>query len=531
MIAFLASTCYNLCKLTGIQDMEERTIMAKLVIDAAKKKSRIEKEVYGHFSEHLGRCIYEGIFVGEDSLIPNKNGMRTDVVEALKKIHIPVLRWPGGCFADEYHWKDGIGPKESRKKMINTHWGDVVEDNSFGTHEFFELCEQLGCEAYVNLNLGSGTVQEMSEWVEYITFDGLSPMAELRKKNGHEKPWKVKFFGIGNENWGCGGNMNPDFYANEYRRYQTYVRDYKMDFMGNGKTFNKICGGPNVDDYEWTEEVLKTCFHHCEERYHGHMDGLSLHYYVYPGGWQNKGSATDFDDKTWYVTMQKTLFMDELVRKHGEIMDKYDPDKKIGMIVDEWGGWYEVEPGTNPGFLYQQNTMRDALIAGITLNIFNKHSDRVKMANLAQMVNVLQAVILTDGPDMILTPTYHVFDMYKYHQNAELLESSIETKEIGPDAGTQVPNLTESVSVDGEGTIHITLTNLSLEEDYQIEAVLKNHELSGVSGEIVHGGKNDRNTFEEPEAVKKESFDAVEKTADGLCFTIPRCSVLHIAVK
>ena len=369
--------------------------MTKLVINPSKKQSKINKEIYGHFSEHLGRCIYEGIYVGEDSPIPNKNGMRTDVVEALKHIRIPVLRWPGGCFADEYHWKDGIGPKETRKKMINTHWGGVVEDNSFGTHEFFELCEQLDCEAYVNGNLGSGTVQEMSEWVEYITFEGVSPMADLRKKNGHEKPWKLDFFGVGNENWGCGGNMNPDFYANEYRRYQTYVRNYHPDYP-----IHKVCCGANVDDYEWTSEVLKTTHNHCLKELHGNMDGLSLHYYTLPeveDDWNKKGSATDFTEEIFYQTLKRGYFMDELINRHGAIMDEYDPDKKIGLIVDEWGIWTDVEPGTNPGFLYQQNTMRDALVAAVTLNIFNKRCDRVKMACIAQLINVLQSVILTEG--------------------------------------------------------------------------------------------------------------------------------------
>lgn len=500
--------------------------MAKLVINPSKKQSKINKEIYGHFSEHLGRCIYEGIYVGEDSPIPNKNGMRTDVVEALKEIKVPVLRWPGGCFADEYHWKDGIGPKENRKKMINTHWGGVVEDNSFGTHEFFELCEQLGCEAYVNGNLGSGTVQEMSEWVEYITFNGVSPMADLRAKNGHKEPWKLAFFGVGNENWGCGGNMNPDFYANEYRRYQTYVRNYDSQ-----NPTAKICCGANVDDYEWTSDVLKTCFHHSPEQFHGFMDGLSLHYYVHPEGWEIKGSATEFDDKVWYKTLNKAYFMDELVRRHGNIMDEYDPEKKIGMIVDEWGTWYTVEPGTNPGFLYQQNTMRDALVAGITLNIFNKHSDRVKMANLAQMVNVLQSVILTDGADMVLTPTYHVFNMYKYHQDAQLLESSVETEKIGVEEEWQVPNLTESVSMDEDGKIHITLTNLSLTEDYPVDAILTDYKAEEVTGEIVHGEMMDKNTFEEKECVKVREFAGAEITEKGIHFTIPRCSVLHLTVK
>ena len=361
------------------------------------------------------------MYVGEDSPIPNVNGMRTDVVEALKEMKIPVLRWPGGCFADEYHWKDGVGPKENRKKIINTHWGGVVEDNSFGTHEFFELCRQLGCEAYVNGNVGSGTVQEMSEWVEYMTFDGVSPMVDWRKENGQENSWDVAFFGVGNENWGCGGNMTPEFYANEYRRYQTYVRDYKAD-----KKIYKIACGPNVDDYEWTEGVMSTCFRHSQPSQHGFMDGLSLHYYTHPEGWEIKGSATDFDDKVWYKTLSKTLYMEELIRRHGAIMDKYDPKKEIGLIVDEWGTWFTVEPGTNPGFLYQQNTMRDALVAGINLNIFNKHSDRVRMANIAQIVNVLQSVILTEGEKMIKTPTYHVFNMYKYHQDAMLVDSHID---------------------------------------------------------------------------------------------------------
>lgn len=500
--------------------------MAKLMIHPDKIQSKINKEIYGHFSEHLGRCIYGGLYVGEDSPIENVNGMRTDVVEALKEIRVPVLRWPGGCFADEYHWMDGIGPKESRKKMINTHWGGVVEDNSFGTHEFFELCRQLGCKTYINGNLGSGTVQEMSEWVEYMTFEGVSPMADLRAKNGHEEPWHVDYFGVGNENWGCGGNMNPDFYANEYRRYQTYVRDYKA-----GSHIEKICCGANVDDYEWTKEVLKTCFNHSPAGVHGFMDGLSLHYYVHPEGWEIKGSATQFDDAVWYKTMGKALYMDELIRRHGAIMDVYDPEKKIGMIVDEWGTWYTVEPGTNPGFLYQQNTIRDALVAAITLNIFNKHSDRVKMANLAQIVNVLQSVILTDGDKMIKTPTYHVFNMYKYHQDSMLLDSAIETEKIGVDETWQVPNLSESVSLDKDGVMHMTVANLSTDTSYPVDVDLGGFCWENVSAQILTGDIHDMNTFEAPDTVHIKDFNGVEKTGNGLSFTLPAASVLHVAVK
>ena len=495
--------------------------MAKLVIDANRKLSKINKEIQGQFSEHLGRCIYEGLYVGENSDIPNVNGMRTDVVEALKNIKVPVLRWPGGCFADEYHWKDGIGPKESRKKMINTNWGGVVEDNSFGTHEFFELCRQIGCETYINGNMGSGTVQEMSEWVEYMTFDGVSPMADLRAENGHEKPWTVDFFGIGNENWGCGGNMNPEFYGNMYRRYQTFVRDYD----GN-KKIRKIACGANSDDYEWTQEVMKACFRRISPQQHGMMDGLSLHYYTVPETWDHKGSATEFAEKDWYKTMKKTMYMEELIRRHSAIMDQYDPDKKVGMIVDEWGTWYDVEPGTNPGFLYQQNTMRDAIVAAVTLNIFNAHSDRVVMANIAQLVNVLQSVILTEGEKMVLTPTYHVFDLYKHHHDATLLNSHLETE--GVYAG--VPNLTVSASEDENGVVHITLANISADTAYPIDCALTGKKYNTASARILTNSIGAYNDFDHPEDVKITDFDALTLENNNLHFNIPACAVMEITV-
>ena len=500
--------------------------MAKLIINENKELSTIEPEIYGHFSEHLGRCIYEGIYVGENSEIPNVNGMRTDVVEALKELKVPMPRWPGGCFADEYHWKDGIGPKETRKKMINTHWGGVVEDNSFGTHEFMELCRQIGCKTYVNGNLGSGTVQEMSEWVEYMTFNGVSPMADLRKKNGHEQPWKVDFFGVGNENWGCGGNMTPEFYANEYRRYQTYVRNYDPE-----KPIKKVCCGANVDDYFWTEGVMKTCFSHAEWA-HGFMDYLSLHYYVHPEGWEIKGSSTDFDGEVWYKTLNKALHMDELITRHGTIMDKYDPEKKVGMCVDEWGAWYTCEPGTNPGFLYQQNTVRDALIAGITLNIFNKHSDRVKIAALAQMVNVLQSVLLTEGDKMIKTPTYHVMHMYRHHQGAKLLESSVTgIDEIGTDEW-KVPKVTESVSKDKDGIITITLNNLSIESAEEVEVQLANGVYKVVEARIVtNSDMHAHNTFEAPEEVTEKDFNDYEVKGENISVKLPVNSVVEMRLQ
>ena len=488
--------------------------MFKLYINPQNKKGHINKEIQGHFSEHLGRCIYEGIYVGENSPIANTNGMRNDVVKALKELQIPVLRWPGGCFADEYHWMDGIGPKENRKKMINTHWGGVVEDNSFGTHEFMELCKQIGCKTYINGNMGSGTVREMSEWIEYMTFEGVSPMAQLRAENGHEGAYTVNYFGVGNENWGCGGNMLPEYYANEYRRYQTYVRNYNGE-----KPVYKIACGPNAEDYEWTDKVMQIA---------GSLaDGLSLHYYTVPHDWNHKGSSTDFTEEEWYMTLSKTLYMEELIERHSAIMDKYDKEHRVGLIVDEWGTWYDCEPGTNPGFLYQQNTMRDALVAGINLNIFNKHCDRVKMANIAQLVNVLQSVILTEGDRMVLTPTYHVFHMYKCHQDAELLDSYLESETIGT-ADYKVPNLLESVSLGKDGRIHITINNLSATDSYEVESVLAGTVIKNVKGSLLSGNMQAHNTFDAPQKVRPVDFTDYRLKDGNVQFTIPACSVLHL---
>ncbi len=488
--------------------------MADIYINVKKKLGKINREIYGQFSEHLGRCIYSGIYVGENSEIPNVNGMRVDVVEALKQIQVPVLRWPGGCFADEYHWKDGIGPKEKRKKMINTHWGGTVEDNSFGTHEFMELCRQLGCKTYINGNMGSGTVQEMSEWLEYMTFEGTSPMADLRKANGHKDAWHIDYFGVGNENWGCGGNMRPEYYADEYRRYQTYVRNY-------GSKIQKIACGANADDYNWTRKVMEIAGNY--------MDGLSLHYYTLPNEtWDQKGSATQFEEADYYRTLKKTYYMEELIQRHSGIMDSFDPKKRVGLMIDEWGTWYDVEPGTNPGFLYQQNTMRDAMVAAINLNIFNQNCERVKMANIAQMVNVLQAMILTEGAAMVLTPTYYVFDLYQCHQGAELLESSINCGKIETEQG-EIPEVTQSASIDKDGKIHITAANLLADQRNTITIHFGEEIPKELYIEMLHGDIHDKNTFENPECVKKERLKESKIEGNCVVLELPPCCAIHLS--
>ena len=481
-------------------------------INAGDKISRINPELYGHFAEHLGRCIYNGIYVGEDSPIPNVRGIRTDIVEAFKKIKLPVLRWPGGCFADEYHWKDGVGEKSSRKKMVNTNWGGVTEDNSFGTHEFFDLCEQVGCEPYLAGNLGSGTVQELSEWIEYITFDGVSPMADWRRQNGREKPWKLKYLGIGNENWGCGGNMRPEYYADEYRRYQSFCKNF------SGNELFKIACGPSGGDYGWTDKLMGLLSDF-------HTKAISLHYYTIPDGdWSQKGYATEFTDERYYATIRETLYIDDIITRHCEIMSRHNPQKTIGLIIDEWGCWYEVEKGTNPGFLFQQNTMRDAIVAACNLNIFNKHSDRVIMANLAQAVNVLQSLVLTEGEKMILTPTYHVFDMYKSHQGGESVYCHIENQTVGK--GAEIPMVSCSASVK-DGKMTVTLANCSIEEEAEISCGISGFAAASSESTILTEECHAFNDFASPENVAPKTFNAALSNGN-ISAVLPPCSGVSV---
>jgi alpha-N-arabinofuranosidase len=500
--------------------------MNEITLDVKIAKTKIDRNIYGHFAEHLGRCIYEGFWVGEDSPIPNTKGIRNDVVGALRKIKVPVLRWPGGCFADEYHWMDGIGDRSKRPTMINTHWGGVIEDNSFGTHEFMELCAQLGCEPYVCGNVGSGTVQEMSQWVEYMNFDGTSPMANLRQAHGREQPWGLKYFGVGNENWGCGGRMTAEYYSDLYRRYGVYSRNY-----GENKLYRIACGARN-DDYHWTEVLMAKAG---DERMLNapYMDGLALHYYTsvrrLPDG-NRVGSATQFDEGEWIEIVAKGLFMDELVRKHSTIMDKYDPKKKVAMIVDEWGTWYAVEPGTHPRFLYQQNTMRDAIVAATTFDIFNKHCDRVRMANIAQTVNVLQAMILTDKEQMLLTPSYHVFEMYSVHQNATMVPCDVQSERYAYKE-YDVPAISASASVNGEGKLHITLSNANPHKDIGVNLFVRGVKGQGVQGRVLQGSRmNAHNTFDNLREVQPTGFNGAKLNADGLTVTMPKMSVVALEV-
>lgn len=478
----------------------------------------INKNIYGHFAEHLGHCIYDGFYVGDTSSIPNTNGVRNDIIDALKKLKIPNLRWPGGCFADTYHWKDGIGPKDKRPSMVNKWWGGVTEDNSFGTHDFLNMCELLGAEPYLSGNVGSGTVQELADWVQYTNFNGKSPMSDLRKANGRATPWKVKLWGIGNEAWGCGGNMKPEYYAGEYRKYATFIADWE-----NSGGLMRIASGASDADYNWTETLMKNI--------PGNMlGGVAMHHYSVIE-WNKKGAAVDFTEQQYFATMKQALLMDSLVTNHAAIMDKYDPKKKIALVVDEWGGWYDVEPGTNPGFLFQQNTIRDAMIAGVTLNIFNNHASRVRMANLAQCVNVLQAVILTNKAKMILTPTYHVMEMYNVHQGATLLPLTINGADYMLD-GQKLPAISASASKDSSGVIHISLVNIDPLKSQKITLNLSDEQLKSITGKILSSKKmQDYNSFTEPKNIVPQIFKDFVLNKNNITITVPPIAVIVLAVK
>ena len=485
-----------------------------LTISEDENSPVISRHIYGHFAEHLGRCIYGGFYVGEDSNIPHTAGVRNDVVDALKAMKIPNLRWPGGCFADTYHWKDGIGPKEDRPSILNVWWGNVKEDNSFGTHEFLNMCELLGTEPYLSANVGSGTPQELADWVKYTNHPaGTSPMPELRKNNGREKPWNVTYWGIGNEAWGCGGNMTPEYYSNIYRRYATFTTNWT-----NSDKLVRIASGASSGDYNWTEVLMKNIPHNM-------LEAIALHHYSVID-WGNKGPATGFTEEHYFTIMQRALHMEELIQKHVAIMDKYDKAKRVALFVDEWGGWYDVEPETNPGFLYQQNTMRDAMIAGATLNIFNNHADRVKMANLAQAVNVLQAVILTDEEKMILTPTYHVMKMYNVHQDAQLIPISF-VSPLYIYNNQSLPAVSASASKDQNGKVHFSLVNIDSKKSQDIEIDVAALNLKKVSGEILSSEKlQDHNTFENPENVQPEKYKGATLKNGKLQLSIPPFSVI-----
>jgi alpha-N-arabinofuranosidase len=490
---------------------------ASVTIHVDPAGPKVNRQLFGQFAEHLGAGIYGGIWVGEDSKIPNTRGYRNDVLDALKNLKVPVIRWPGGCFADEYNWREGVGPREKRPVKINTHWGKVTEPNTFGTHEFLDFAELIGAEAYISGNVGSAPPRELAEWVEYVTSPAGS-LAMERAANGRKEPWKLPYIGLGNELWGCGGNMRAEYAADVTRRYSTFIK------VPAGVRIMKSASGPSDADYNWMEVMMRDASRH--------FDSIGLHYYTITGTWAKKGSATEFNEAEYAKTLQATLKIDDYVSRHSAIMDKYDPKKRVWLAIDEWGTWFETEPGTNPGFLFQQNTIRDALVAALNINIFVKHADRVKMANIAQMINVLQAMILTRDEKMVLTPTYHVFEMYKQYQDATALAVDVKSPWYSKE-GSTLPAVSASAVRDQAGAVHVGLVNVDPGHSIPVAARLEG--MAGgsvVSARVLTAGDmHAHNTFERPAEVKPEVFTGASLEAGMLKVVLPPKSVVMVDIR
>jgi len=497
----------------------------QLSVDVSKPGAKIDRNIFGQFAEHLGHGVYEGIWVGPDSKIPNTRGIRNDVVAALKALKVPDVRWPGGCFADEYHWRKGIGPQ--RTVTLNPNWGGVLEPNTFGTHELMDFLDQIGAEAYLSVNVGSGTPQEAAEWLEYLTTAQPTTLAKERSANGHPAPYRIAFLGIGNESWDCGGNMTPDYYLSQLKTYSRFVRNFNPAQQDNQQML-KIAVGPGGGEsrwIEWTEAVMKAYQSHT---WSWDMNGLSMHSYTVVK-WPPSYASVGFGETEYAQILKSTLEMNELVAKHSAIMDKYDPKKKVALVVDEWGGWYAPLPGSIPGFLVQQNSLRDAILAALNLNIFAQHADRVRMANIAQMINVLQAMILTDKEKMVLTPTYHVYKMYVPFQDATFVPVTIDAGTYTHD-GITLPRIAAIAAKDKAGKLSLAITNVDPNRPAEIEISLAGVNAKSAAGEMLTASKVDSvNTFDAPNTVVPKPVSA--KAQDGkLTFKLEPKSVTVILV-
>jgi len=479
--------------------------VARITVRLDDSLGTISPMLYGHFAEHLGECIYGGIWVGEDSPIPNTHGIRNDTATALRRLRAPVIRWPGGCFADDYHWRDGVGPRKNRPTRLNTWWRGI-EPNSFGTHEFIGLCRQTGAEPYICLNVGSGTPEEAAAWLEYCNCALPTTRAQQRAADGSPQPFGVRYWGVGNENWGCGGRFDPDDYAREYRRFACYLR---------GRSSSPIelvaCGHTTPD---WNRRFLETLGDF------GMLDHLSIHRYY------NCGHATEFTDTEYYNLFPRALQVEQdIVEAAAAIALLNRTGRKIGVAVDEWGVWHpeaRVENG-----LFQPNTLRDALVAAAVLDVFNRHADKVTMANIAQTVNVLQCVVQTQEEKMWLTPTYHVFTLYKQHMGKAAVRVDLDgvpTVEArrADGAAVQLPVVSASASLDAaKGQCAVTLANLHLAEPLDVAITLRGGKVGKVAARILTARNvRDHNGPDAPNRVRPRRL-ALAARGSTLRATIP----------
>lgn len=466
----------------------------------------INPNIYGHFIEHIGRCVDEGIWVGPDSAIPNRDGIRMDVADALGELGLEVLRWPGGCFADQYDWRDGIGPREQRPRRRNIWWGKE-EDNAFGTHEFMAFCEMVDADPYICGNVGSGTPRELMEWFEYCTCDGDTTLTRLRAQNGHPEPFDVPFWGVGNENWGCGGNMNPEQYARLYQLFSTYLRP-------RGNDQKTIACGQNHD---WNHRLLR-------ELGSAHtFDLLSIHHYY------KAGHSTEFTEDEYYLLMAEALGLEARIVRDTHLLRFFEGDApgRVGLAIDEWGAWHPDAEA--PGY-FMQTTLRDALSATMLFDVFNRHADSVHMTNIAQTLNVLHSLIQTDGEKMWRTPTYWAYMLYKPHRGGRALRTVLECERREMAGGGMLPLVSASASREGS-EVFVTLTNLQMTGPVEITVRVGEGRLDGAQGRMLRAdAANALNSAAEPERVGL--VDVTVRAAEGaLICELPPMSCLAVKAR
>jgi alpha-N-arabinofuranosidase len=487
----------------------------------------IAPEIYGHFVEHLGGVVYDGVWVGERSRVPNIGGVRRALVEALRAVRPAVVRWPGGCFADSYDWHDGIGPRNQRPRRTN-FWADeehfrsigVVparfDPNEFGTQEFVRFCRLVGAQPYLAVNLRSGGPRSFDEWVEFCNSPaGSTTLADLRAAGGDAEPYGVRYWGIGNESWGCGGNFAPEEYAEEYRRFVAWVPDYGVHprFIG---------AGPGSGDVEWTRRFFEALDGRGDL---GHMWGWGLHHYSGPPA----GDAIRFDTPDWYGLLARADDMESLITRHWQIMGQRDRNRRVKLVVDEWGAWYPMTTNVDPTHLFgQQSTMRDAVLVGLTLDTFNRHADKVAMANVAQLINCLQSLFLASGDRFVLTPAYHVFAMYAAHQGAQSLRTVVGAPAVRWTAAQNeahtMRGLNGSASRQGS-TLTLTVTNPDIAQAADVEIAVRGGAVRLVRATtLTSRDVHDHNTFEAPSTVAPTVAD-VTAAASPLVVHVPAASV------
>jgi alpha-N-arabinofuranosidase len=481
----------------------------QILIRSDVETGLVRPAFHGQFAEHLGSCVYGGLWVGKNSSIPNINGYRQQAVEYLRELGVPVLRWPGGCFADDYHWRDGIGPAEKRPKRVNIHWGGYVEDNSFGTHEFMGLCKLIGAEPYLAGNVGSGSPHELGDWIEYCNYPSGSTLSDERAANGSPQAFGVRLWGVGNESWGCGGLMTPEEYSNEFRRFSVYIREF-----GGVKPFRVACG-PNRNDVRWSRGVMDGFRRAVPE-------GFSMHYYE-----NGKDQATNFTPQNMDEQLSEFSKLEQAIIQQRALLDSYPGGSNVGLIVDEWGVWDRIpeEDEAKYGRLWQQSTMRSALGAALGLNIFNRQADKLYMCNIAQVMNVLQSVLLTDGPKgrhCIRTSTYYAFDLFKPHRSKTAVK--VET------SGSSPRDLSVSASK-GPGQLVVTFVNPRPDRDIQAACSLQGTRAAGGSARILQDPDwNAANTFDNPNRLVPKTHPAtVEGTS--LKVDLPRLSVVTVELQ